>query len=202
MAKTNKLLLAVASAALVSSTIAACASDDPKMVPEMHRSGDPIVPDTPEDTGAVGQRLTIQQFVNRTAQIDLFDKEAGELAEDKSEDSDVTSYGDDAADFADTLQDDLNDAAEETETGPVPAVLNASYAAEIDGLRTLSGQAFDLAYMQREVQLQRERVVLFQSYASSGENEEMREFAKDHLNGVKEQLEEATETLNEISSES
>jgi putative membrane protein len=84
--------------------------------------------------------------------------------------------------------------------GEVPphGMLDARREAMVDELRGLSGSAFDRAYLRMQVAAHQEAVALFATYAQSGEDADLRQFASRNLPALRTHLRDAQRLESQI----
>jgi putative membrane protein len=80
----------------------------------------------------------------------------------------------------------------------VPAELNKDQAGTIDGLKRLSGAAFDRAYITRIVQDHEKAIKSFENEAKNGSNADLKKLANDALPHLQEHLKEARQIANDL----
>jgi putative membrane protein len=95
--------------------------------------------------------------------------------------------------------DDLKELIKDKEIkAELPAKLDDEHQGKLDKLKGLSGAQFDKQYMKTQVNAHQKAVSLFESYAASGDNEDLKQWAEDTLPTLKEHLEEAREINQEL----
>ena len=129
-----------------------------------------------------------QTFVNTATVSNLF--EIQQLALSNSTSDEVKS-------FAQHMIDDHSKAADEmkaiaTQEGlAVPAELDQPTADKLAQLQAVSGEQFDLLYIQLQTAAHAEAVALFAGYANGGDNEALKAFAAQTLPVLEQHYEEA-----------
>lgn len=140
-------------------------------------------------------------FVAKAAVGDIFEIESGKLAEIKTSPN--------ASRLAEPLASDhtamLADLRALVQGGKVkadiPAALDAANQGKFDKLKSLKGGAFDKGYFDMQVDVQREYVALFESYARDGGNSELKGFAAKYLPRLQKHLKNVTDTRTVIMDE-
>ncbi len=80
----------------------------------------------------------------------------------------------------------------------LPASLDDNHKANLDKLHGLSGSAFDAAYVPMQVDAHEQAVTLFQAYADSGDNADLKQWAQTTLPTLKTHLADAQALNSEI----
>ncbi len=124
---------------------------------------------------AVAASPADRAFVAKVGQGGMFEVEAGRLAADKAQAIDVRDFAvmevHDHTGVGDRLK-----AISAQQGVPVPAKLNAEFQGKLDHLRTLSGPAFDAAYMGEMATLHAEDGAAFAREAQAGGGPDYRAF--------------------------
>jgi putative membrane protein len=142
------------------------------------------------------QAPTTEGFVQTVAISDMFEIQAGQLAAEKAQNSDVKSFGQEMVDDHSKTSDDLKELIkDENIKVEVPAKLDDDHQAKLDKLNGLSGNQFDKTYIQMQVKAHEKAVSLFEAYAAAGENDDLKDWAGDTLPKLKEHLAEANELI-------
>jgi putative membrane protein len=119
-------------------------------------------------------------FATEAAHGGLAEVQLGELAEQKATSPQIKE-------FAQRMVKDHTQANQElmqlgkTENLNLPTQLDAKHKSEMDRLSTMSGNAFDTAYMQHMVQDHQKTVADFQKQAQSGSDPALKSFAQKQL---------------------
>ncbi len=132
---------------------------------------------------------TTKRFVSEAAMTDMFEIQAGQLAQQKSNDS---AY----KDFAQMTIADHTKASDQLKGMNLPGVelpqaLDSVHKAKIGRLSELSGAAFDRQFKADEVQGHRQAIGLFERYARHGDNADLKTFAENTLPTLKMHLQRA-----------
>ena len=129
-----------------------------------------------------------KKFVNEAAITDMFEIQAGQLAQQKANDSAYKDFAEmtiaDHTKTTDQLK-GMNLGVE------LPQQLDAAHKAKLDKLNQLSGAAFERQYKTDQVQGHRQAIALFERYAKSGDNKELKQFAQNTLPTLKKHLQHA-----------
>ena len=138
------------------------------------------------------QAPTTEDFVKSVAISDMFEIQSGELASEKAQNGDVRSFGKkmvvDHTKTSDELKGLVNDKAIK---GELPGKLDAEHQTNLDKLTELSGVPFDKEFVQMQIDAHQKAVGLFENYAATGENDDLKAWAKNTLPALKQHLEHA-----------
>ena len=140
----------------------------------------------------LGVSPSTQDFVTEAAISDMFEIEAGQLAQSK---------GQNTKEFGATLVKDHTATSQELKSlvssgkipGRVPEELDSSHKSKLDKLQTLSGADFDKQFINDNVSGHKDDVSLFERYAKSGDNPELKAFAEKNLPTLQHHLQMAQE---------
>lgn len=141
---------------------------------------------------AQGTTPSTEEFVTKAGVANAFEMDSSRMAVEKAQDEEVKEY-------AEMLIADHEKAGEELlsvvdQAGlntPVPEGVDAKHKEMIEKLQAASGAEFDQVYIEMQVQAHEEAVELFESYAETGDQELLKEFASSNLPKLQEHLEEA-----------
>ncbi|MBZ9766448.1 DUF4142 domain-containing protein [Mesorhizobium sp. CA6] len=143
-----------------------------------------------DNSDAVGPMVTenkvdTQTFVTTVPNANMFEIESSKLAQEKSASADVKA-------FAAQMIKDHSKAAEDFKTAlrqgqttasikPAGPALQPKEQQLIDDLKATSGKEFDAKYIKMQADAHKDAVALFSTYANSGDDPAMKEFAKKTL---------------------
>lgn len=123
-----------------------------------------------------GAEAGTQNFVTKAAQGGMFEVESSKLATERAKREEVKS-------FAQRMIEDHGKASKELQAvagkagANVPDRLDERHQSRVEKLKSASGDQFDNAYVDAQVEAHKEAVSLFDSYARSGDDAELRAFA-------------------------
>ena len=127
-------------------------------------------------------------FVTKVVISDIFEIEAGKLAEEKA----TPNAGRLATPVIKDHTAMLAEMKSLVQSGKVkaelPAALDAPSQGTIDKLKTLKGGAFDKIYLKSQLDAQKENVARFERYAKNGSNSELKTFASKYLPSLEKHL--------------
>ncbi|MGE5547618.1 MAG: DUF4142 domain-containing protein [Solirubrobacterales bacterium] len=150
---------------------------------------------SPTRTGTTGTTSTAaassdRGFVADAASAGMSEVAMAQLAMDRARDPDVRAYASHLAQDHSRSSDKLRVAASQAGVG-VPARLDAEDQAKVDKLSTLSGTAFDRAFLNQMVADHQETVNDFEREASRGDSAPLRSYADQSLPALRQHLAEA-----------
>jgi putative membrane protein len=131
-----------------------------------------------------------KKFVTAAAMTDILEIQAGQLAQQKAPDA---AY----KDFAQmTIADHTKTTDQLKGMAPklgieLPQQLDKTHQAAIDKLNAQSGAAFERTYKTDQVNGHREAVAMFERYAKSGDNPDLKKWASDTLPALRKHLQHA-----------
>jgi putative membrane protein len=132
-----------------------------------------------------------KQFVTNAAMTDMFEIQAGRLAIRKTDDP---AYLDFAqlmiADHTKTTE-ELKKMVPQLQGVQLPQDLDSTPKAKIDKLSSLSGAPFERQYKTDNVEGHKQAIAMFQNYAQSGDNSDLKKWAGDTLPLLKTHLQHA-----------
>ena len=134
-------------------------------------------------------RVSAQDFVTKLAISDMMEIQSSQLALARQPDADTKP-------FPEQMVRDHQQTSKElkvlVDSGKVkaslPSALDAEHQKKLEDLKAKSGKDFDCAYDQMQLQAQEEAVALFESYAASGDNLDLKSWAAMTLPHLKEHL--------------
>ena len=134
-------------------------------------------------------RVSTQDFVTKVAISDMMEIQSSELALARQPDADTKP-------FAEKMVQDHQQTSRElkalVDSGKVkaslPSALGAEHQKKLEDLKAKSGKDFDRSYDQMQVQAHEEAVALFEGYAASGDNPDLKSWAEMTLPHLKEHL--------------
>lgn len=185
--RTGKRILAFTVAALFAGVVAA-AQQQPGATPPGQQPGQasppPNMPNSPEaGAGVPGSEDSMsrsfgdQMFVRDTLAGSTAEAQMSLLAEQRSPSSDVKQYGQNMVLIHNQLEDQLKPIAQQLGVKENPK-LNKKQKQQVDALKTLSGPAFDQAYIQDMAKAQKHDVKQFKTEANAAQTPAIQQAAK------------------------
>lgn len=174
--------LAMPLAAVLALTLAACGSNS-----------EPVPTETASDTALETPvaALTAQDFVNSAAASDLYETEAGKLAQENGRSQEVKDFGammvKDHAGSTEALK---AATAESQQPVTVAAKLQPDQERKLEQLRGAGGN-FDALYSLQQVGAHEAALKLLQDYAANGSEAGLRDFSSKTAKAVEKHLDEA-----------
>ena len=133
-----------------------------------------------EKTGVnamTGTAPSTADFVKEAATSDMFEIEAGKLAQQKGS-PEIRAF---ASHMIEDHSKTTTEVKKMVQSGDVkaelPTALDSSHQGKLDKLKTLSGDDFNKAYDDSQKSAHQDAVSLFQRYANGGENPKLKAFA-------------------------
>lgn len=124
-------------------------------------------------------------FVTKAGNGGLFEVESSKLALQKAQRADVKTFAQKMVDDHGKANQEL--AAEAQKAGvQAPAKLDARHQQRLDKLSAANGPGFDEAYLGAQRSAHRDAVSLFQAYARTGDNADLKQFASRTLPVIQE----------------
>ncbi len=165
------LAIALLTATSLSSTVYAY-SDDPRK-PQMKKT-------------AAGSLMQTKDFIVQATNSNEFEVRSSQLALQKSNNPRIKEFAQHMITDHTKAMNDLKDALSRTDMSKaMPNELDAEHQAKINKLSNLSGAAFEEKYIKMQAEAHRKAVKLFDSYAHTGNESELREFAENTLPTLK-----------------
>jgi putative membrane protein len=175
-AQTTKRFLLAAAATLA---LAACnnAADDTAtdatVSADAAATGATVNPDTAADAS---MPVDAQGFADKASGSDMYEIEAGKLAQSMGKSQAVKDFGAMMVKDHTKSTNDLKTAATSAQGVTVAPKLDAKQQSDLDALKA-AGDNFDAIYKQQQVAAHEAALAMLQSYAQSGDNAALKEFA-------------------------
>ena len=167
--------------------LAACGDTDTEATDATPAAEDTLA--TPTETATPA--MTAQAFADAVAASDMYEIEAGRLAQDMGTSEEVRDFGAMMVEDHTTSSENLKAAAAEAEPAlTVAPKLMADQQAQLDELRQ-AGDRFDAVYAQQQVAAHEKALALLQGYANSGGPEPLTGFASETATVVEGHLDQA-----------
>lgn len=140
---------------------------------------------TPATAQAAMQTMTKADFIQMTASSNMFELQSSQLAEKQSKNKSVQS-------FAEMMIKDHTAATQKFKSlvkgETVPTTMVPKHAQMLQQLQSASGADFDRAYIMAQTQAHQEAIQLFEAYAASGDDAELKAFAQQTLPALRQHL--------------
>jgi putative membrane protein len=138
---------------------------------------------------ASAQTPSAQEFVNKVAISDMFEIQASQLALSKQADADTKPFAEKMVTDHQKTTSELKALVEGGKVkAKLPTALDSEHQKLLDDLKAKSGKDFDQSYDQAQVKGHKEAVALFEAYAKSGDDPELKSWAAKTLPHLKEHL--------------
>lgn len=140
---------------------------------------------SPSEKAAPAEVTDPAQFASIASVSSMFEIESSKLAQEKASSDEVKAFAEQMIADHTKAGEDMTRAA--TEEGVAPATeLDQQHQEIMDNLSSLSGEEFDMAYIQAQVQAHDEAVALFDGYSSNGQDGALKQFAAATLPALEE----------------
>ena len=138
-----------------------------------------------------------RDFATEAAQGGLIEVRLGELAQQQAKSTEVKDFGQRMVDDHGQANDKLTQIAEQKGI-ELPQDLSEDAQATYEELQQKSGAEFDQAYMDEMVSDHEDDVAAFEDYVENAKDPELRSFAEETLPTLKEHLEQAKQTQEQV----
>jgi putative membrane protein len=138
---------------------------------------------------ALGVSPTTADFVKEAAISDMFEIQSSQFAQQQGNGTEKTFAATMIKDHTKT-SDDLKSMVSSGEVkAELPTALDSSHQSELDKLKSLKGADFSSRYNEDQVSGHKDAVSLFERYAKSGDNPQLKEWAGKTLPTLRHHLE-------------
>jgi putative membrane protein len=146
-------------------------------------------------TATPASNVSTADFVKQAANSNMFEIQSSELALDKTQDSRVR-------DFAQRMVQDHTQAGDKMKAAAqgqaIPTSLDQEHAQMLQQLQQASGNDFNRSYVQMQFDGHQKAVALFDGYAQSGDNPQLKQFAQQTVPTLREHLQMITRIRSEV----
>lgn len=145
-----------------------------------------------EKTGVnstLGVSPSTADFVKQVAISDMFEIASNKLGQEKGTATDKTFAAQMVTDHTKTSTELKGLVSSGKVKADIPAALDGSHQGKLDKLKGLSGADFSSSYRSMQVDAHKDAVDLFERYAKSGENTDLKNWAQTTLPALKHHLE-------------
>ncbi|MBY6264281.1 DUF4142 domain-containing protein [Azospirillum sp. 412522] len=126
-------------------------------------------------------------FAEKAAVSDMFEIQAGKLAQDQAKGQSVKQFGSQmVSDHTKTSE--AMKAMAQQKSMTLPTKLDSEHQQKLDKLRGLKGDQFDAAYLQGQTDAHQTAVTLFRQQAEDGKDADLRRFAEQTLPTLEQHL--------------
>jgi putative membrane protein len=131
-------------------------------------------------------------FVQTGAMSDMYEIEAGKIANQKGQSPAVRGFGQMMVDaHRKTTQELTSIVKSQAIKVDLPPKLDSKHQKLIDDLNSASNESFDSTYAKQQTDAHKDAVALFEKYAKDGDNAELKKFAQTTLPVIQQHLDEA-----------
>lgn len=159
---------------------------------------DVVTEDTTADQAALApdadaeMPTTAQAFADKVAASDAYEIEAGRLAQETGTSQAVKDFGAMMVEDHTTSTENLTAAAAQASGVSVNPQMTAKQQSDLEALRN-AGDRFDSTYKQQQVAAHEQALAMLRNYASSGDDQALRDFASQTATVVEGHLNQARE---------
>ena len=145
--------------------------------------------------------VSTADFVAQAAIDDIFEIESAKLVEEKASPNAANLAAPLAKEHAAVLAELKSLVQSGKVKAELPASLDAAHQAKLDKLKAMKGGAFDKAYFDTQIDLQKDNVSLFERYAKNGDNAALKSLAAGYLPRLQQHLKAARDVREVIMDE-
>jgi putative membrane protein len=150
-----------------------------------------------DDDDTAGLQETDRNFITNASEANLAEIDLGRLAAMKSATPSVQDFGNMMVTEHQTALDELEGIANEKNVDMTTA-LNAAHQELKQKLSTMTGYAFDTAYMRSQVKDHEKTIALFETEITSGTDEQVKAYANKYLPHIEMHHHKADSILNSL----
>jgi putative membrane protein len=137
------------------------------------------------------QRVTTQEFLNKVWNVNNFEIQAGREAENKAKDTAFRDYAQMIVADHTKMSDDLNNVVNKMRGAQLPKSLDKAHEQKLQQLTSASAQAFEEKFRTQQIDGHQQAIKLFQDYATTGDNDELKRWAQTSVAMLERHLERA-----------
>ena len=174
-------------------------AQEPKPKPQPDPPPDKPKPEKPKPDKPRDENKD-QSFVSKAAQINLMEVALGQLTATQSTNMDVKTFGQKMVADHEMLNDTLKQIAQK-KTLNIPDKLTEEEQKMVDGMKKLSGSAFDNRYIGHMISGHEKAVESYKKAANDSQDADLKAFATNSLPKLEEHLKEARELKEKLGRE-
>ena len=158
---------------------------------------------TPQKTVTEKGQLSPQDmtFVEEAAISDMYEIQAGKLAQDHAKDNGVKQFGNHMVTEHTKTSDAMKTMAQQKSV-TLPTKLDSAHQQKLVKLRGLQGEQFDAAYLQDQIDGHQQAVALFRTQAEKGQDPDLKRFAEQTLPALEQHLRQVRDLRPNVASTS
>jgi putative membrane protein len=145
----------------------------------------------PRATQTETERVTTPEFINKAWNINSFEIQVGQEAENKAKDAAFKDYGRTIAADHTKMLDDLKGVVGKVRGHELPTKLDSEHERNLQQLKSASGGTFEQHFKTQQIQGHEQALRLFQSYAANGDNSDLKSWAQASVSILQHHLEQA-----------
>jgi putative membrane protein len=132
---------------------------------------------TAQQTKSTASAPTTSEFVKKAAMTNMFEVQAGQLAQQKSKVAQIHDYAKMIETDHNKAQQELKSKVQDIKGVELPSTLDEEHQKLINQLRSASDGKFEQEFKTQQVKGHQEGVKLFQNYSEHGDNAELKQWA-------------------------
>lgn len=169
------LMLAAAGAAALS--LAACqGQEDVGQTEPVNEVQDATAAAVGATSAATVGQMSTEAFVSNATETDMYEIEAGKIAQQKGQSADVKSFGQMMVNDHTAMLNEMKPIVTQAGFTP-PAELDERRKGMLDNLRAANGAEFDRVYLDQQEAAHEEALTLMRGYAENGDNAALKQVA-------------------------
>ncbi|WOH48230.1 DUF4142 domain-containing protein [Bradyrhizobium sp. sBnM-33] len=137
------------------------------------------------------QSTSTQRFVEKAAISDMFEIQSSQLAMEKSNNNEIKQFARMMVNDHTKASEELKSIAQKVQGVQLPTKMDADHQSKLDQLRSAAAAQFDQRYRSDQIQGHEAAVSLFDQYAKTGENAELKSWAQKTLQQLRTHLQHA-----------
>ncbi len=143
----------------------------------------PTEPSTPPTAAQAqkAEKISTQDFVNTVANINMYEIQAAKAAQGQSKDDDIKNFAQLMLDDHNKMSDELQNKVQNIKGMQVPSEMTKDFKDKVQTLKSAKGHQFEQEYRKQMIQSHKEAINLFQTYAQTGDNNDLKNWARDSV---------------------
>jgi putative membrane protein len=146
---------------------------------------------SPMQSSAQKASSMTQTFVKNAAITDMFEIDAGKLAQDKASNAAYKDFGKMIVEDHTKTADQMKAMQSRLQGAQIPTELDAKHKGLLSKLQSASGASFENQFRSAQIDGHKDAIRMFESYAAKGDNADLKKFAQETLPTLKTHLQHA-----------
>ncbi len=159
-------------------------------VPALAQTSSPMQ-SSPMQPAAQKASAMTQTFVKNAAITDMFEIQAGQLAQDKADSAAYKDFGKMIVDDHTKTADQMKAMQSRLQGTQIPTELDAKHKNLLAKLQSASGAGFENQFKSAQIDGHQDAIKMFENYAAKGDNADLKKFAQETLPTLKTHLQHA-----------